>query len=550
MKRVYFDKPRIFYGLLPILLLIIAVTASCGGGGYGGGGAPPDTTAPVTTANPGSGTYGSVQNVTLTSNESSIVYYSLDGADPSVGGSNTISGTSPISGVSIGAGTIVLKFFAIDATGNREAVKTETYVIDLVSPTVSLVSAAPDPFGLLTTRTISWQSNEAGIYAVELGGTGTLGSGTTLALGSITANTPVDQVMNGYQLSFSAATPLWIYVTDAVGHTGSTSVSLSMKPLVAIPIGGVLSKIVILPGGQKAYIARTSDNVVAVVDTDPLSASYNTVLTTVSVGIRPNGIAIVPDGTRAYVTNSGETISDIDTLSVISTATDAEIATTPLGSQTAPGGIAITMDGKRGYFTSFENKIYIVDTDPGSLTYNLVVDYIPRVLLLSGNIAMTPNGKKAVVNWAGIIAHAVDVIDVDPTSPTYNTVIASPVPIVPGVSGDVAVSPDSAFAYATNGEGQLCKIDLQMYTLPLCYAGVFFAQGSIALTPDGSTALHSNFNSKKLYVIKTSDLTSITEVDLGAELGNSIAITPDGSRAYVERSVLSASSELVMVPLQ
>jgi len=208
------------------------------------------------------------------------------------------------------------------------------------------------------------------------------------------------------------------------------------------------------------------------------------------------------------------------------------------------------MDGKRGYFTSFENKIYIVDTDPGSLTYNLVVDYIPRVLLLSGNIAMTPNGKKAVVNWAGIIAHAVDVIDVDPTSPTYNTVIASPVPIVPGVSGDVAVSPDSAFAYATNGEGQLCKIDLQMYTLPLCYAGVFFAQGSIALTPDGSTALHSNFNSKKLYVIKTSDLTSITEVDLGAELGNSIAITPDGSRAYVERSVLSASSELVMVPLQ
>jgi hypothetical protein len=111
--------------------------------------------------------------------------------------------------------------------------------------------------------------------------------------------------------------------------------------------------------------------------------------------------------------------------------------------------------------------------------------------------------------------------------------------------------PDSSFAYATtNASNQLCKIDLQTYKISFIYSGTFGANGSISLTPDGLTLLHSSFNSTKLYLINASDLTAIVGVDLGAILGNYLVVTPDGTRAYVERNVLSANSEIVMVPLQ
>jgi YVTN family beta-propeller protein len=316
-----------------------------------------------------------------------------------------------------------------------------------------------------------------------------------------------------------------------------------MKPLSSIPMGGEINKLAILPNGQKAYVTRTSADSVAVVDTNPLSASYNTVLTTVATGARPYGLAITPDGSRAYVTNNGST-----SLSMISTSTDT-VTAIPLGSISAPTGIAITVDGKRGYFLSFDQQINILDTDPGGLNYNSLLGSIPRTLLLMGDIAMSPDGKKAVVNWQGTIAHAVDVIDVDSTSSTYNTIIATPVPVVSGVGADVAVSIDSAFAFATDQNNRLCKIDLQSYTIPITNTSIG-GPAAIVISPDGQVVLSSNFNSNKLAVIRTTDLTVITELDLGLNLGQHIAITPDGTRAYVERNVLSNSSELVMVPLK
>jgi YVTN family beta-propeller protein len=400
------------------------ILSSCGGGGGGGGtpsGTPSDTTAPVTVASPAGGVYGTVQNVTLTANEAATIYYSLDGTDPSIGGANTKFGASPVT-IQLAAGTTVLKFIAIDKAGNWETVKNGTYTIDLSVPTISLTSSAPGPFGLLASQNISYRSDKTGTFFVELGGTGTIGSGKQLATGTTVANTPINQVIEGTQLTFANSIPLWIYVTDQLGHTGSLSLDLSMKQLVTIPVGGgELRKIAVRPDGKKTYIACTDSNAVAVIDTDPLSGTYNT-FSTIPVGTRPDGIAITPDGSRVYVTNQGETSLDIDSISVIATSTNQVIATIPLGSNTAPGGIAISIDGKRGYFTSFDGYIYILDTDPVSPTFNLVIGNIPRTLLLYGNIAMAPDGKKGIVNWMGSIAHAVDVLDVDPLSPTFNTI--------------------------------------------------------------------------------------------------------------------------------
>lgn len=83
------------------------------------------SSSPVTTASLDSGTYGSAQSVTLTSNPSAIIYYTTNGADPTTGSAH---GTGSIADIPIATST-VLKFFA-DLTGiTPEAIKTKTYTI-------------------------------------------------------------------------------------------------------------------------------------------------------------------------------------------------------------------------------------------------------------------------------------------------------------------------------------------------------------------------------------------------------------------------------------
>ena len=341
-----------------------------------------------------------------------------------------------------------------------------------------------------------------------------------------------------------------VEVNAQVSAPTTQTVTVGADSIVSIPLGGGNGggDIKMLPGGKKAYVALKYEDTVAVIDTDPLSPFFNTVLATVPVGIRPSGIAITPDGTRVYVTNSGKTSADVDSISVISTASDTVIVTSPLGSNTAPVGIAITPDGTRAYFTTFEGKLRILDTDPTSLLYNLPIDSIDIPLLLAGKIAITPDGTKAVVDWAGTIAHAIDVIDVEPESPTYHTIIGSPVPVVSGQSGDVAVSPDSAYAYATGSTSlcKLCKIDLQSFDV-LTNFELF--QRFIALTPDGSSLLTSDWNSTTISIFDSSDLSLSDSVELDNSLGD-ITISPDGLLAYVVRDPISSNSEVLMVPLQ
>src|ERR1043166_4938353 len=453
----------------PVLALVAALllVPACGVGSNSGSNT--SDRPPITTAFPGGGTYGTPLTVVLSTEEQTVpwlphdpptIYYSTDGADPSVGGANTSFGPGPL-GVALAEGTTLLKFFAIDSQGNTEGVQTHTYVIDITAPTITISSGVPGPIGLLASEVVTWQSSEAGSYIVEIGGSGTPGSGLVLAKGTAAAFSPIDQMIAGTQLVFSGATPLWIYATDAVGHTGSTSVNLNLKPLVPMSLGGELGQVVVRPDGRRAYVARQGVNSVAVIDADPASGSFNTVLATVPVGFRPTGVAATPNSNRIYVTNQGQTNADVESISAIDTSTNMVVATIPLGTSSAPNGIAITPDGTRAYFLRFEEEISVLDINPTSPTYHTITASIPRTLLLMGAIGMTPDGTKAVVNWQGSIAHGVDVLDINPSSPTYNTIVSSPVPVVSGLLGDVAMTSDSGSAFATDSGNSLCRINLQ-----------------------------------------------------------------------------------------
>jgi hypothetical protein len=80
-----------------------------------------DRTAPVTTANPAGGWFGTALNISLEANEPSTIYFTTNGTTPSES-SGIYTIPIPIST------TAKLKFFAKDRAGNVEPVKTVIYI--------------------------------------------------------------------------------------------------------------------------------------------------------------------------------------------------------------------------------------------------------------------------------------------------------------------------------------------------------------------------------------------------------------------------------------
>jgi hypothetical protein len=91
-----------------------------------------DPLAPVTRASPPGGQFQSLDQITLTSNEPATIYYTTDGSEP------TLDSPSAADVVLLDslAAVFTVRFFAVDALGNREGVLSESYVIDGDAPQV------------------------------------------------------------------------------------------------------------------------------------------------------------------------------------------------------------------------------------------------------------------------------------------------------------------------------------------------------------------------------------------------------------------------------
>lgn len=109
-----------------------------------------DTTPPITTANPAGGVYATTQAVTLTCNDGAgsgcaSIYFTVDGSTPNPGSPRY---TAPI----VISATTTLRFYAVDVSGNAEAVKTQQYFIGSTpantSAQIAAVRSAADGSGL------------------------------------------------------------------------------------------------------------------------------------------------------------------------------------------------------------------------------------------------------------------------------------------------------------------------------------------------------------------------------------------------------------------
>ncbi|MCG6534139.1 MAG: chitobiase/beta-hexosaminidase C-terminal domain-containing protein, partial [Syntrophales bacterium LBB04] len=118
-----------------------------------------DTTPPITTASPEGGAYGAEQSVSLSATETSTIYYTTNGTDPTEFSSVY---STPIQI----AATTSLRYFAKDWAGNKEQVKRQTYTIDTVAP-ITTANPPGGTYGSAQTVTLSANEDAVIYYATN-----------------------------------------------------------------------------------------------------------------------------------------------------------------------------------------------------------------------------------------------------------------------------------------------------------------------------------------------------------------------------------------------
>ena len=152
--------------------------------------------------------------------------------------------------------------------------------------------------------------------------------------------------------------PLVAYVANSSSPDNVSLINTANDMVIAtVTVGLRPMGVAITPDASHVYVANVTTpfalgpGSVSVIDT-----TSNTVIATVPVGSFARRVTLTPDGHRAYVTNFNS-----GNVSVIDTATDTVVATVPVG--TNPFGVAITADGSRAYVTNFNSgNVSVIDT--------------------------------------------------------------------------------------------------------------------------------------------------------------------------------------------
>ncbi len=302
----------------------------------------------------------------------------------------------------------------------------------------------------------------------------------------------------------------------------------------------ILSASLVLPAAQAqtfAYVTNPGANTVSVLDT-----AEKSVVKTIPVGISPARVALDANGARAYVTNTGS-----NSVSVIDTATNAVVRAVTVGDR--PSAVAVTPDGAEVYVMTAGGLVDVIDT-----SRNAVVASIAAGAPAQGSgIAITRNGNRAYV-----AAGNLSVIDTN-----THTVVNSF--SVGNASTAVAISRNGARAYISNAfgsdpdlnslAGTVAVVDTASNTLVNTIPFISMPD-SIALTPDGarayvagpaifvSTGYASGFIADR----------SIGEVDLATDTvtkriilsatPSGMAVDADGSRVYVTMPSANTVAEI------
>lgn len=196
-------------------------------------------------------------------------------------------------------------------------------------------------------------------------------------------------------------------------------VNLTTNSIVgsAIVVGNYPAAISITPNSRYAYVSNYNTGVsgsgtISVIDTVSTSATFNTVIKTITGLFGPRQIAIDPKGAYAYVVNygnnvtspststsAGTTVSVIDSNSANSSTFNTIVETITVGSQ--PSGITINPSGNYAYVTLYN------DGKVGSL----VTIQLSDNTVLSPSVVLRKGPLQAVVLPNGLSVYVVDYND-------------------------------------------------------------------------------------------------------------------------------------------
>ncbi|MGP6420893.1 YncE family protein, partial [Pseudomonas putida] len=266
--------------------------------------------------------------------------------------------------------------------------------------------------------------------------------------------------------------------------------------------------IVFTPDGLRAFITlQTSSGGVLVLD----MLNQSVIKTIETRGGFYDGVAITPDGRYAYITNSaGSTVSIIDTLSL------SVINTISVGNR--PYRIAFTPDGTHAYVANGESQhISVINTMSQSV--------IKQIHIGNSNwdVAITPDGKHAYVSLPYSDTFAV--IDTESLS------VIKRIPV--RIESGIVFTPDGLLAFVgTPLSNQVSVIDTltQSVSRRLNIAG---GSKRVAITRGGQHAFVTHNYNHGISVIDTVTPSVINNINSSSDLLAGIAITPDGTRAFV-----------------
>lgn len=268
--------------------------------------------------------------------------------------------------------------------------------------------------------------------------------------------------------------------------------------------------------GTKAYITNSNSTTISIVDT-----GSNTITGTITGFDGPSGMVITPDGTTAYVNNyggpDGVQSGNGTTVRVVNLNTDT-IVGSPIYVSLAPAALAITPDGAYVYVANY------VDGNPGTGTVSIIRTstntVVKTIMGFSGpfTIAITPDGSKAYVANFGSnnfdpCGTTVSVIDI------RSNTVTNTIPLGLQPSG-LAITPDGSSVYVTiyntlylgpgytlltafQGTVRVINTQNQQLLAPVLFTGG--SPSTIAITPDGTRAYVTNYNDNTVTVINITD---------------------------------------------
>jgi outer membrane autotransporter protein len=263
-----------------------------------------------------------------------------------------------------------------------------------------------------------------------------------------------------------------------------------------IPVG--LSAVAAAVRGDESLVYVTnSGHTVSVIDT-----ATNTTVATIPVGIDPRLIAVSADGTRAYVANRLS-----DTVSVINTATNSVTATIAIAPGAQPVGVGVTPDGSRVYVTNFNaNTVSVINTATNTVIATIAVGNQPSA------VTVTPDGTRAYVsNLNGFFNGTVSVIN------TATNAVIDTIPLGAVLAGPqiLAVSPNGSRVYvANNSDSNVFVIDTATNAKIATITVGTFPIGVI-VTPDGTRVYVTNNFGNTVSVIDTGTNTVIATLPVG-----------------------------------